>query len=157
MRDPFFWHGKFCLSVGGGFHCRWTVVHVSIEPSYPYFMEQWRHFPDLKLKEMVHFSLWTEIRQENKWKASKCLSMQWEKYWNKIEFPRLRPVLVAPQIDIRLFKEIRTVARKSIFLFKSTDRNSDRCFDIFLKINGSLPDQVSLQLHTGRSFLNVEI
>lgn len=83
--------------------------------------------------------------------------MQWEKYWNEIEFPRFRPVLVEPQIDIRLFKEIRTAARKSIFLFKDTDRNSDRCFDIFLKINGSLPDQVSLQLHTSTIFWMVEI
>lgn len=112
------------------------------------------HFPDLKLKEMVHFSLCTEIGQEDKWKASKCLSMQWEKYWNKIEFPRFRPVLVAPQIDRSPCKEIRTAARKSIFLFEGTDRNSDGCFDIFLKISGSLPDQVSSQLHTGRSLLN---
>lgn len=65
--------------------------------------------------------------------------------------------LVEPQIDIRLFKEIRSGARKSIFLFKGTDRNSDRCFDIFLKINGSLPDQVSLQLHTSTIFWMVEI
>lgn len=83
--------------------------------------------------------------------------MQWEKYWNKIEFPRFRPVLVASQIDRSPCKEIRTAARKSIFLFEGTDRNSDGCFDIFLKISGSLPDQVSSQLHTGRIFWMVEI
>lgn len=93
-------------------------MHSSVDPSYPYFMEQWRHTSlTLNLKKGCIFSLCTEIRQEDKRKASKCPSMQWEKYWNKIEFPRFRPVLVAPQIDISLFKEIRTAARKSIFFF----------------------------------------
>lgn len=118
---------------------RCAFISGTITPLFHGAVE--KHSPDLELKEMMHFPLCTEIKQEDMRKASKCLSMQWEKYWNKIEFPRFRPVLMALQIDIRPFKELRTAARKSISLFKGKDRNSDRCFDIFLKINGSLPDQ----------------
>lgn len=131
-------------------------MHSSVEPPCPYFMEQWRHTSlTLNLKKWCIFPCALRLGKKISEKHQIVYQCSKKKSWNKIEFPRFRPVLVAPQIDIRLFKEIRTAARKSTFLFKGTGRNADRCFDIFLKsMVASQTRQVSLQLHTGRSLLN---
>lgn len=94
---------KFCLSLCGCFYCRCIIVHSSVETSCAYFMEQQRH-TSLTFSSNKWCILPCELRLGKKIseKASKCLSMQWAKYWNKIEFPRFRPILIAPQMDINL-------------------------------------------------------